>query len=161
VFFQRKQRAPGLEFSGFSLYSIYLRSIERSPHPRPIRYLSTSNSTRHRASHLPCHFRRHSVATPWFHSMALSIGLLRPDTVLSSEPVFIAQIMCQSYCAINSAPFPFRGDDYSFIIQAANLTSCPGSCIRPVGLTFSRSGVLYVSSDSSGEVRNNFSMPRF
>ncbi|KAJ7935367.1 hypothetical protein B0H13DRAFT_525180 [Mycena leptocephala] len=50
------------------------------------------------------------------------------------------------------APFPFRGDDYSFIIQAANLTSCPGSCIRPVGLAFSRSGVLYVSSDSSGEL---------
>ncbi|KAJ7146382.1 hypothetical protein C8R44DRAFT_864153 [Mycena epipterygia] len=49
------------------------------------------------------------------------------------------------------APFPFDST-YSFIVQAANLTSCPGSCIRPVGLAFSRSGVLYVSSDSSGEL---------
>ncbi|KAJ7511831.1 hypothetical protein B0H11DRAFT_716542 [Mycena galericulata] len=49
-------------------------------------------------------------------------------------------------------PFPFHGDDYSFVIQAANLTSCPGNCIRPVGLAFNRSGVLYVSSDSSGEL---------
>ncbi|KAJ7834710.1 hypothetical protein B0H14DRAFT_2798033 [Mycena olivaceomarginata] len=49
------------------------------------------------------------------------------------------------------APFPFN-NQYSFIIQAANLTSCPGSCIRPVGLAFSASGVLYVSSDSSGEL---------
>jgi len=49
------------------------------------------------------------------------------------------------------APFPFT-QDYSFIVQATNLTSCPGSCIRPVGLAFSTSGVLYVSSDSSGEL---------
>ncbi|KAJ7608744.1 hypothetical protein FB45DRAFT_945822 [Roridomyces roridus] len=50
------------------------------------------------------------------------------------------------------APFPFEGSDYSFLIQATDLTSCPGSCIRPVGLVFSSSGVLYVSSDSSGEL---------
>ncbi|KAJ7762295.1 soluble quino protein glucose/sorbosone dehydrogenase [Mycena maculata] len=49
-------------------------------------------------------------------------------------------------------PFPFQGSNYSFIIQATNLTSCPGTCIRPVGLVFSPSGILYVSSDSSGEL---------
>ncbi|KAJ7447268.1 hypothetical protein FB451DRAFT_1412001 [Mycena latifolia] len=47
-------------------------------------------------------------------------------------------------------PFPFQ-QDYTFIVQAADLTSCPGTCIRPVGLAFGRSGVLFVSSDSSGE----------
>ncbi|CAK5280790.1 unnamed protein product [Mycena citricolor] len=54
------------------------------------------------------------------------------------------------------APFPFRGDSYEFLVQASNLTSCPGHCIRPVGLAFSSTGVLYVSSDTSGEVRINF-----
>ncbi|KAJ7665631.1 hypothetical protein B0H17DRAFT_1210867 [Mycena rosella] len=48
-------------------------------------------------------------------------------------------------------PFPLH-QDYSFIVQAKNLSSCPGSCIRPVGLAFGQSGVLYVSSDSSGEL---------
>ncbi|KAJ6451257.1 soluble quino protein glucose/sorbosone dehydrogenase [Mycena sanguinolenta] len=47
--------------------------------------------------------------------------------------------------------FPLNGN-YSFLVQATNLTSCPGTCIRPVGLAFSSSGVLYVSSDSSGEL---------
>jgi len=41
---------------------------------------------------------------------------------------------------------------YEFIIQAANLTSCPGNCIRPVGLAFGDNEKLYVSSDSSGEL---------
>ncbi|KAJ7621516.1 hypothetical protein DFH06DRAFT_1105462 [Mycena polygramma] len=49
-------------------------------------------------------------------------------------------------------PFPVQGSNYSFIIQATNLTSCPGTCIRPVGLVFASSGILYVSSDSSGEL---------
>ncbi|KAF8186845.1 soluble quino protein glucose/sorbosone dehydrogenase [Mycena galopus ATCC 62051] len=48
-------------------------------------------------------------------------------------------------------PFPLH-QNYSFLAQATNLTSCPGTCIRPVGLAFGRSGVLYVSSDSSGEL---------
>ncbi|KAJ7292675.1 hypothetical protein C8J57DRAFT_4053 [Mycena rebaudengoi] len=48
-------------------------------------------------------------------------------------------------------PFPLD-QTYSFIIQATNLASCPGSCIRPVGLVFSGSGALYVSSDTSGEL---------
>ncbi|KAF7307527.1 NHL repeat-containing protein [Mycena indigotica] len=48
-------------------------------------------------------------------------------------------------------PFPLS-DTYDFLIQATNLTSCPGKCIRPVGLAFSNDGRLFVSSDSSGEV---------
>ncbi|KAJ6454541.1 hypothetical protein C8R47DRAFT_1181150 [Mycena vitilis] len=49
-------------------------------------------------------------------------------------------------------PFPVQGSNYSFIVQATNLASCPGTCIRPVGLVFSSYGTLYVSSDSSGEL---------
>ncbi|KAI0027750.1 soluble quino protein glucose/sorbosone dehydrogenase [Vararia minispora EC-137] len=41
---------------------------------------------------------------------------------------------------------------YTFLIQASNLTSCPETCIRPVGLAFGKDGRLYVSSDSSGEL---------
>ncbi|KAF9002520.1 soluble quino protein glucose/sorbosone dehydrogenase [Cyathus striatus] len=41
---------------------------------------------------------------------------------------------------------------YSFIIQAAVLTTCPGNCIRPVGLVFGADNRLYVTSDSSGEL---------
>lgn len=55
-----------------------------------------------------------------------------------------------------SVPFPLGLSasllPYSFLIQATNLNSCPGTCIRPVGLAFGRDGRLYVSSDSSGEV---------
>jgi len=48
-------------------------------------------------------------------------------------------------------PFPLS-QNYEFLVQATDLATCPGSCIRPVGLAFSSSGVLYVSSDSSGEL---------
>jgi len=41
---------------------------------------------------------------------------------------------------------------YSFIVQATNLKTCPGTCIRPVGLAFGTDDRLYVSSDSSGEL---------
>ena len=40
----------------------------------------------------------------------------------------------------------------SFLVQAANLDTCPGTCIRPVGLAFADDGRLFVSSDSSGEL---------
>ncbi|TFK61256.1 soluble quino protein glucose dehydrogenase [Pluteus cervinus] len=41
---------------------------------------------------------------------------------------------------------------YSFLVQATNLTACPGQCIRPVGLQFDTEGRLFVSSDATGEV---------
>ncbi|EKM48709.1 uncharacterized protein PHACADRAFT_108421 [Phanerochaete carnosa HHB-10118-sp] len=50
-----------------------------------------------------------------------------------------------------SAP-PSSQTGYTFLAQATNLTSCPGTCIRPVGLAFADDGRLFVSSDSSGEL---------
>ncbi|KAI5118404.1 hypothetical protein M0805_007538 [Coniferiporia weirii] len=41
---------------------------------------------------------------------------------------------------------------YEFIIHVPDLTLCPDSCVRPVGLAFDRNGRLFVSSDSTGEV---------
>ncbi|KAL0945504.1 hypothetical protein HGRIS_000988 [Hohenbuehelia grisea] len=53
-------------------------------------------------------------------------------------------------------PFPLGASEsklgYSFLIQAADLSVCPGNCIRPVGLAFGKNGQLYVSSDSTGEL---------
>ncbi|KAI0094531.1 hypothetical protein BDY19DRAFT_913248 [Irpex rosettiformis] len=47
----------------------------------------------------------------------------------------------------------FSNAGYTFLIQATNLTSCPGTCIRPVGIVFSEQGdKLFVTSDSSGEL---------
>lgn len=50
-----------------------------------------------------------------------------------------------------SAP-PSSQTGFTFLAQATNLTSCPGTCIRPVGLAFADDGRLFVSSDSSGEL---------
>ncbi|EIN09066.1 soluble quino protein glucose dehydrogenase, partial [Punctularia strigosozonata HHB-11173 SS5] len=47
---------------------------------------------------------------------------------------------------------PTSTEGYEILVQAANLTSCPGTCIKPVGLAFASDGRLFVSSDSSGEL---------
>ncbi|KAI0348128.1 hypothetical protein BDW22DRAFT_1350278 [Trametopsis cervina] len=54
----------------------------------------------------------------------------------------------------NSRPIAsrFSNSGYSFLVQATNLNTCPGTCIRPVGLVFSSDGRLFVTSDSSGEL---------
>ena len=38
------------------------------------------------------------------------------------------------------------------VVSNANLTACPGSCFRPVGLAWDSQGRLYMSSDSTGEI---------
>lgn len=45
---------------------------------------------------------------------------------------------------------------YDFILHVPDLTVCPGACVRPVGLAFDALGRLFVSSDSTGEVRTFF-----
>ncbi|TFY70393.1 hypothetical protein EVG20_g2623 [Dentipellis fragilis] len=55
--------------------------------------------------------------------------------------------------AVVRLPHPAHyNSTYTPLIQASNLTSCPGTCIRPAGLAFGPDGRLYISSDSSGEV---------
>ncbi|PSS29672.1 hypothetical protein PHLCEN_2v2820 [Hermanssonia centrifuga] len=49
-----------------------------------------------------------------------------------------------------SEPAATAGD--TVLVQASDLATCPGTCIRPVGLAFSHDGRLFVSSDSSGEL---------
>ncbi|KAJ8517821.1 hypothetical protein ONZ45_g5046 [Pleurotus djamor] len=49
-------------------------------------------------------------------------------------------------------PFPLGSGTEEFIVQVANLAPCPGTCIRPVGVAFSKAGRLFVSSDSSREL---------
>ncbi|XP_006462984.1 hypothetical protein AGABI2DRAFT_224678 [Agaricus bisporus var. bisporus H97] len=54
-------------------------------------------------------------------------------------------------------PYPFGSLStsplgYDFLVQATDLNTCPGRCIRPAGLVFGRDNRLYVTSDSSGEL---------
>ncbi|KAI1076853.1 soluble quino protein glucose dehydrogenase [Whalleya microplaca] len=39
-----------------------------------------------------------------------------------------------------------------YIIQNTDLTKCPGTCFRPVGLAFDKKGRLFMTSDTSGEL---------
>ena len=45
---------------------------------------------------------------------------------------------------------------YDFILHVPDLNACPNACVRPVGLAFDRLGRLFVSSDSTGEVRDRY-----
>ncbi|GJE86242.1 soluble quino protein glucose dehydrogenase [Phanerochaete sordida] len=56
------------------------------------------------------------------------------------------------FAGLQPAAPPASQKGYTFLAQATNLTSCPGTCIRPVGLAFASDGRLFVSSDSSGEL---------
>ncbi|KAI0789184.1 hypothetical protein C8Q75DRAFT_177587 [Abortiporus biennis] len=47
---------------------------------------------------------------------------------------------------------PTSTNGYDFVIQTTDLDTCPGTCIRPVGLVFESDGRLFVTSDSSGEL---------
>ncbi|KAJ7083408.1 hypothetical protein B0H15DRAFT_425753 [Mycena belliarum] len=98
------------------------------------------------------------------HSVPLDVKFYKTPTAPSAASfpaAFDGDAVVSFHGSFNRAPptgygvvhaaFPFQ-QNYTFIVQATNLTSCPGSCIRPVGLAFSSSGVLYVSSDSSGEL---------
>ncbi|TDL28938.1 soluble quino protein glucose dehydrogenase [Rickenella mellea] len=44
------------------------------------------------------------------------------------------------------------GNGYDILVQPPDLSKCNQQCIRPVGLAFDSSGILYVSSDATGEV---------
>lgn len=88
------------------------------------------------------------------HSMDLLIVHLLPDTGLFSK---LFKPFLSVLASLRCISIPFSGEvpssqDYAFLIQAQNLTSCPGSCIRPAGLAFGRDVKLYATSDSSGEV---------
>ncbi|KAJ7148001.1 hypothetical protein C8R46DRAFT_917224 [Mycena filopes] len=99
------------------------------------------------------------------HSVPLDIKFYSAPHAPSSKSFpqsFIGDAVVSFHGSFNRSPPTGYGvvhvpaslaDSYSFIVQATNLTSCPESCIRPVGLAFNGAGALFVSSDSSGEVR--------
>ncbi|KAF7430434.1 hypothetical protein PC9H_006141 [Pleurotus ostreatus] len=101
------------------------------------------------------------------HSVPLDIKFYEPGAVSSvtSFPTTYANDAFVSFrgsfnrdpptgYGVVHVPFPITSPTQAspFIVQAADLSTCPGTCIRPVGLSFSKDGRLYVSSDSSREL---------
>ncbi|KAF5354900.1 hypothetical protein D9756_005303 [Leucocoprinus leucothites] len=105
------------------------------------------------------------------HSVPLDIKQYQPRTVSSllGLPTAWAQDVFVSFhgsfdrtpptgYGVVHVPYPFSGTSigsalgYTFLIQAADLDSCPGKCLRPVGLVFGNDNRLYVSSDATGEL---------
>ncbi|KAL4267826.1 hypothetical protein AB1N83_001358 [Pleurotus pulmonarius] len=101
------------------------------------------------------------------HSVPLDIKFYEPGSVSSvtSFPTTYANDAFVSFrgsfnrdpptgYGVVHVPFPITSPTQAspFIVQAADLSTCPGTCIRPVGLSFSKDGRLYVSSDSSREL---------
>jgi glucose/arabinose dehydrogenase len=126
---------------------------------RPTRYLWISSSTKGRMDTHPADFPRTGPEMHSSHSMGAS-AVRRPLGMAWSGLFFSCLSNSVADIALSA---PFLGKEpaassssrtgYQFLVQAANLTSCPGTCIRPVGLGFDKDGKLFVSSDSSGEVR--------
>ncbi|RDB18470.1 hypothetical protein Hypma_000295 [Hypsizygus marmoreus] len=102
------------------------------------------------------------------HSVPLDIKFYSPQTgAITSFPTSFSGDAFVSFhgsfdrtpptgYGVVHVPFPLGTANsvapYSFLVQATELKTCPGSCIRPVGLAFGKDGRLYVSSDSSGEL---------
>ncbi|KDR70731.1 hypothetical protein GALMADRAFT_230016 [Galerina marginata CBS 339.88] len=107
------------------------------------------------------------------HSVPLDIKFFNPSPIItSSAKAFPASFINQPFVSFHGSfdrtpptgygvvrvpslfgPGVSTALGYTFLIQATNLSTCPGTCIRPVGLAFGEHDArLYVSSDSSGEL---------
>lgn len=96
------------------------------------------------------------------HSMDRSLAILLLVIASSGESIYIMIDSTHSlmlFMSLIRVPFPLHATStndlgYKVVVQASNVESCSptSGCIRPVGIDFSSDGVLFVSSDGSGEV---------
>ena len=135
--------------------------------PRPW----TSNSSPLLKAIPPIQSTSHGTDMLSFPSMAVGIGILPLDMVsFGGSPT--TQKPWHSKLTLDlTISIPWNGDSpvaqltdskgYTFAVQAEDMSKCPGSCIRPVGLQFDWLGRMFVSSDATGEVRANALPPLF